>query len=100
MQMTDKADYILTLEAEIDEYVWEAKGYFHGAILVYKSKNYVLNFYDPVRLGQDIEDEIANESFFHQTNLIVIETVTRASMEEAVAKIIANDVVKSLVSSV
>ena len=42
-----------------------------------------MSFYDPVRLGQEIQSEVERGSIFFEPNLVVVKSVTRADMERA-----------------
>jgi hypothetical protein len=66
----------------------ESKGWFGEARLSFQGKRYRLNFYDPVRLGQEIEAEIRRGRLFFEPNLLVIHSVTRSSMESAVVTLL------------
>ena len=63
----------------------EAKGWFSEARIIVSGKRYRINFYDPVRLGQSIEDELKRDRAFFEPNLVVVQSVTRANMERAAA---------------
>ena len=73
------------LPADFADYQWEveAKGWFSEARLVVSGKRYRLNFYDPVRLGQTIEDGLQRDRAFFEPNLVVVQSVTRVNMERA-----------------
>lgn len=79
------SDYVLNLPDDFDDYEWElvAKGCFSEARVDVGGKVYELNFYDPFRLGQEIEDALARNAVFVEKNLVVIPSVTRAEMENA-----------------
>ncbi|MFG3597427.1 hypothetical protein [Bradyrhizobium sp. RDI18] len=52
--------FSLDLPADFADYEWEVetKGWFCEARIIVSGKRYRLNFYDPVRLGQEIESEL------------------------------------------
>lgn len=77
---------MLELPADFNEYGWdvEAKGCFGGAQLSAAGKTYKLNFYDPVRLAQEIDAELRRGQIFFESNLVVVKSVTREEMEQAV----------------
>lgn len=83
--------YRLEFPDEFTECAWEveAKGWLPGVVAVIGGWRYPLTFYDPVRLSQDIEAEIANGRPFFEPNLIVVPTVTRACIESAVGGLVA-----------
>jgi len=68
--------------------VENAMGWFDG------DKGYCLQFYDRVRLAQDLE----SESVFFEPNLIVIRAVTRQNMEHAVEPLIQSGRIDELVA--
>jgi hypothetical protein len=80
------AGYSLIFPEDFDEYESEvtAKGWYGNAGLSHSGKVYRLIFYDPVRLGQTIEDELQRGRAFFEPNLIVVRSVTRSDMERAV----------------
>ncbi|KRR24723.1 hypothetical protein CQ14_05065 [Bradyrhizobium lablabi] len=73
------------LPADFADYEWEveAKGWYSDARIIVSGKRYRLNFYDPVRLGQEIESELQREGSFFEPNLVIVQSVTRANMERA-----------------
>jgi hypothetical protein len=75
----------LILPVDFDDYEREveAKGFFSEARLSVSGKRYRLNFYDPVRLGQEIESELQRGGLFFEANLVVVPSVTRSGMERA-----------------
>ena len=77
--------FALVLPSDFDDYEWEvkAKGFFSEARLSVSGKRYRLNFYDPVRLGQEVESELQRGGQFFETNLVVVSSVTRCDMERA-----------------
>lgn len=83
-----------------DDYASEvkSKGWFGEARLSFLGRRYRLNFYDPARLGQEIDAEIQRRRVFFEPNLVVIPTLTRASMESAVAALIDSGGVISLIA--
>jgi len=79
--------FSLELPADFADYEWEveAKGWFSEARIVASGKQYRLTFYDPVRLGQEIESELGRDGAFFEPNLVIVQSVTRANMERAAA---------------
>jgi hypothetical protein len=75
---------------DFDNYEWEvkAKGFFSEAGLLVSGRRYRLNFYDPVRLSQEVESELQRGGVFFETNLVVINSVTRFDMERAAETLI------------
>ncbi len=91
-------EHALIFPDGFDDYAWEleAKGCFSEARLFLSGKYYRLNFYDPVRLGQEIESELARGVFFFESNLVVLEVVTRPNMEKAVEELVKSNNIKLL----
>jgi hypothetical protein len=79
-------DYSLIFPDDFDDYVPELadKGWFALARLVVAEHRYPLIFYDPFRLQQEMNDELERRSFFFEPNLLVIPSVTRENMQQAV----------------
>lgn len=71
-----------------NEWEVESKGCFFGAQIVVSGRSYKLNFYDPVRLRQEIESEFSEGKVFFEKNLIVIKLVTRLEMEKAAESLV------------
>lgn len=87
------------LPPDFADYEWEveAKGWFSEARIFVSGKRYRLNFYDPVRLGQSIEDELKRDRAFFEPNLVVVQSVTRANMERAAALLAHSSLATALV---
>ena len=68
------------------------------ARLHFKGRDYVLTFYDPARLAQEIEAELQRGGFFFEPNLVVVKSVTRLHMEAATEFLIESEGVNSLVA--
>lgn len=79
-------NYKLSFPEGFNDYEWEleSKGWFNGALITCQGGNYRLNFFDPVRLIQEIEDELSSASLFIEENLVVVRSVNRDHMEKAV----------------
>jgi hypothetical protein len=78
--------YSLYLPIDFEDYEseCESKGWFRGATLVVSGERYVLSFYDPARLHQEIADELQKQVVFAEPNLLVVPSVTRKNIEKAV----------------
>jgi len=89
----------LVFPEDFRDYEWEveAKGYFSEAKLSASGKNYRLNFFDRVRLRQEIEDELGQGRVFFEPNLVVVNSVTRAEMERA-AEVLVQSYLEGLVA--
>jgi hypothetical protein len=92
-------DFSFVLPAEFDDYEREvkAKGCFAEAQLSVAGKRYRLNFYDPVRLRQEIESELERGAMFFEPNLVVIQSVTRTDMHQAAEMLTQSGQVAALV---
>ncbi|MDR6539660.1 hypothetical protein J2739_005459 [Variovorax soli] len=91
-------DSFLELPKDFDDYEWEvvAKGCFTGVKLIVAGVTHSLNFYDPIRLGQEMTDELRGEDIFYEPNLIVVRSVQRLAMERAVELLMNSGRFKSL----
>ncbi|WFU83267.1 hypothetical protein QA645_11150 [Bradyrhizobium sp. CIAT3101] len=76
----------------------EAKGWFSDARIIASGARYPINFYDPVRLGQQIQDELALGRIFFEPNLVVVAAVTRANMETAAKALVQSGGLSSLIA--
>jgi hypothetical protein len=94
------SDHRLHLPEDFDAYGWqaEAKGWFSDARLSAFGKEYQLNFYDPVRLAQEIASEHERDTVFCEPNLVVVKEVTRSAMEEAAHELVRSGRISSLVA--
>ncbi|WP_271566804.1 hypothetical protein [Bradyrhizobium sp. CCBAU 11386] len=90
----------LELPADFEDYGWEveAKGWFSEARLIASGACYRINFYDPARLAQEIQDELARGRLFFEPNLIIVRAVTRAQMEIAAEELVQSGRVSSLLA--
>lgn len=92
-------DYKLTFPQHFAEREWEieSKGWLSSVFLEFEGKRYSLMFYDPVRLSQEAREDIQRDGLFFEKNLILVESVTKAAMEKAIAYIIEAGMTNSLV---
>src|SRR5215510_4449472 len=97
---TIMASYSLILPEDFDEYEWEvtSKGWFGNALLNFSGRVFRLRFFDPVRLSQEIEDELKRGQAFFEPNLIVVRSVTRSEMDRAAELLVRSGQTSSLVS--
>jgi hypothetical protein len=65
----------------------QAKGYLEGVILTYQGKRVTADFYGPLRLSQDISDELSEGYVVAYKRLIVVPEVTRECIEKTVARL-------------
>lgn len=81
-----------------DDYEWEveAKGWLQGVVATIDGRRYPLTFYDPTRLSQDIEEELARGTGFFEPNVFVVRSVDREHIESAVAAVVATGRHKAL----
>ncbi|WP_375037781.1 hypothetical protein [Acinetobacter sp. RW6] len=82
-------NYIINLSDDFSEYVWEIelKGCFEVDIQVF-DKLYTFNFYDPIRLKQNIEDDLRSDQYFFCENLVVLPKVNLRNIEKFIEDII------------
>lgn len=87
------SEYNLTFPEDFKDYEWEvtAKGCFSEALLTVAGIRYRLNFYDAVRLQQEIESAMESGAMFFEPNLLVIKAVDKARMEEAAELLVRSD---------
>ncbi|MDZ4150890.1 hypothetical protein [Methylicorpusculum sp.] len=92
-------DYQLIFPDDFDDYSWEveSKGWFNGAIAIFEGVHYSVVFYDPIRLAQEIEDELKETPAFFENNLIVVNVVNRRHMEKAIEVIAHTEKYKDMV---
>ncbi len=70
----------------------ESKGWFADVLIEWDGRRYRPVFYDPVRLRQVVDDELASGAgIFREPNLVVIDRVTRDCMEAAITALIGGD---------
>jgi hypothetical protein len=91
-------DYSLTLPADFGDYEWEVtvKGCFSEAFLTIGEIRYRLNFYDAIRLQQEIESALESGMMFFEPNLLVIKAVDKAKIEEAAELLVRSGQVRFL----
>lgn len=82
--------FLLRFPPDFDDYAWEveSKGWFDGADVVWEGAVIRVTFYDPVRLAEEIDEEIAASRTPAFRNLILVPTVTREAMERAVRALV------------
>jgi|SRR5215469_5597737 len=69
----------------------EAKGYFADLTVERGGKTYRPVFYDAVRLAQEVADAVDRDEVFVEANLIVVRTVTRSEILQALEKLAGSD---------
>ncbi|MEU4116520.1 hypothetical protein AB0F71_18755 [Kitasatospora sp. NPDC028055] len=62
----------------------EAKGYLVDVKVSTEKATFDLTIYDPVRLAQEISDEVSVGGYFAMANVLVVPAVTRAEVSRAV----------------
>lgn len=92
------SNFSFVLPEDFADYKWQAevKGWFSGVTMIVSGKRYRLNFYDPVRLAQEIESELERGDIFFEPNLVVVKSVTGSNMERAARQLAESDRVKFL----
>jgi hypothetical protein len=92
-------DYSIVFPEGFDDYAREvqSKGWFADVRLAFLGTKYRIAFYDPVRLGQEVQDRIQRGSIFFEPNLVVVQSINRQSMENAIQLLIETERANSLV---
>jgi hypothetical protein len=82
--------YIIKIEKDFSEYAWEVelKGCLEVDIQIF-DKLYTFNFYDPIRLKQNIEDDLRSNQYFFSENLVVLPKVNLDNIEKFIENIIS-----------
>jgi hypothetical protein len=75
----------------------DAKGWFSEATMIVSGNRYRLNFYDAVRLGQEIESDLQREGLFFEPNLVVVKSLTGSNMRQAAENLAQSGLTKFLV---
>jgi hypothetical protein len=75
---------------ESHEWEVESKGWLAGVVVIISGRRYIVEFYDPVRLVQDMEDDLQSSPVFFEANMLVVESVTRARMVAAIEALVAD----------
>jgi hypothetical protein len=91
---------MLILPQDFSDYEWEieSKGWFSAAKIQIDGVFYRLNFYDPVRLAQEVESSLQNGVAFFEPNLVVVPSLTKANMEQAVQRLAQTQQLEFLVA--
>ncbi|MGV8991377.1 MAG: hypothetical protein ACOH1Q_08255 [Thiobacillus sp.] len=92
------SSFSFALPSDFTDYEWEvaAKGYFSEARMTVSGKLYRLNFYDAVRLSQEISSDLDSSGVFFEPNLVIVRSVTRSDMERAAELLVQSGQVASL----
>lgn len=72
---------------EIAEFEHEKKGYLLGVQLHLKGSVISLDFYDIVRLTQDVTETLSEKSYFRLENVVIVDAVTKVNIELAARSI-------------
>ncbi len=77
---------MLSLPADFQDYAWEveAKGVFWGASVCLGDRVVAVTFYDPVRLSQDIAEELEQCHFMGLHRVLVVPCVNEEQMRMAI----------------
>jgi hypothetical protein len=92
---------LVTFSVEFDDrtaFEVEEKGFFdHAVVTLADGSRYSLHFYDPTRLGQELETEQQHGGVcVAEPGLVVIPRVTKCNMEKAVKQLAKNGYFLSL----
>jgi hypothetical protein len=78
----------LVLPEEYDDLDWSQiteKGWFEAEVELENSGKYKLNYYDPIRLKQDIDYYLSKgERYFDLPNLVVLPEITLNTIKESI----------------
>jgi hypothetical protein len=80
---------------DMDDYAWwetEQKGWIEVTVR-WVSGERVVTFYDPTRLLQSVNVDLASHGYFAE-RIVVVPSVTRDALESAVATIAAHDFIE------
>ena len=92
------SSFSLDLPGDFEDYAWEveAKGWFSEARIIVAERLYRINFYDLPRLTQQVESEFERGRIFFEPNLVIVQSITRVHMEQAVEALVQSGQVFSL----
>ncbi len=92
--------YDLKIPKDFLEYEWEveAKGWFPDVVVCIAQKEYQLEFYDAVRLSQEVADALNLTGVFHVKNLVVVKVVNLKSIENAVKNLVNDKSIFAMVA--
>jgi hypothetical protein len=81
--------YIVRYPAHFDgeAAVIEAKGWLDGVVIEAAGSEYRPLFYDEVRLAQETRDALAQDGFFAERSVVVVQSVTREHIDAAVERL-------------
>ena len=81
-----------------DEHETPLRGYRADVIAQLEDDTeYPMSFYDPTRLKQVLEDEVASGSpYFTEVGLVILPEITRENMEKAAAEVCRQEFFDSL----
>ena len=84
------SDYKIIFEGGLNDrekFEMEARGYRSHVTFQWQNKEYSVVFYDPIRLGQDIEDE----HVIAEHGLIIVKSVTEETICKAIDQLIRDN---------
>ncbi|MEH6629954.1 MAG: hypothetical protein V7776_03975 [Halopseudomonas aestusnigri] len=83
-------NFEIHFSTDFSEYEWEieAKGWYGDLPVTWRGKLYMLNFFDPVRLNQDLQGELEQNSIALLLNTVIIDRLTKNGITEAVSKLV------------
>jgi hypothetical protein len=73
------------------EFETESKGYLVDLIVRSGDREWNITVFDPVRLAQDVTDDVRNYGYFALANVLVVTQVTREAITSAVARLASSD---------
>lgn len=76
----------LVLPADFDDHGWllESKGCYLDATVRWAGEDFMVSFYDPVRLAQEVEADLGTSGRAELTRVVVVGRLTGDSMKAAV----------------
>ncbi len=81
-----KAELLLPEDFRSYEWEVESKGWFVAKAL-FDGQQFSLAFYDPIRLAQDVHDELESNFIFCENNVVVVTSVNGVNMKKAVVEL-------------
>ncbi|WP_299390695.1 hypothetical protein [Pelagibius sp.] len=91
-------NYQIVWPSDFDRIEWllESKGVLFDIEVKVGDHTIMATFYDPVRLSQDIEEEIQSSGFFSETFIIVLERLTKRNIEATLDKMYRSGLLESM----
>ena len=83
-------------ENSLIQFEAEAKGYLYGVLLTVNNIKYTLSFYDIIRLKQDVEEELEDNNYFFESNLIIVNRVKKEVIIKTIDRLVKKNEFKFL----